>query len=303
VVVIGNITVGGTGKTPFIIELSRRLLDLGFKPGVVSRGYGGSVEGVHQVLESDTPDFVGDEPLIIRRRAGVPVVVGKDRVAAVNTLLDNNDCDIVLSDDGLQHLGMYRDLEIVIVDSSRGFGNARCIPAGPLREPVSRLKSVDLVVSHGQSDEVAAQCGFKLVPANVRRLDRDAELEFNEFSSVVMGSNTDADTFDHDSTKDHRELRLHAVAGIGNPERFFTQLERSGLKIQRHPFPDHHAYQQEDFSGWSERMILMTEKDAVKCRRLALPDAWYLSVDAVFSESLINYLNTELKALIEGHNR
>ncbi len=278
VVIIGNIVVGGSGKTPLLISLCEYIQQNGFKAGVVSRGYGGSVSGVKQVMENDSADLVGDEPLMIYQRTKVPVVVGADRVAAVNYLLENNPCDIVFSDDGLQHYRMRRDLEIAVIDSKRRFGNGFCLPAGPLRERVSRLNDVDMVVYNEVNSKVAGECSYTLQIVSLQQLNGH---ESSSLSSFM-----------------HKPV--HAVAGIGNPARFFEQLRHNGVDIIEHAFPDHHAYQQDDFSGWDKDCIIMTEKDAVKCRHLSLADAWIVTVEANFSELLESQLSSTLLPLLKA---
>ena len=279
VVVIGNIVAGGSGKTPLLIALCEYVKKRGFKPGVVSRGYGGSFTGVKQLSDGDTAALVGDEPLMIYRRTGVPVVIGSDRASAVERLLAENDCDIVFSDDGMQHYRMARDMEIAVVDAGRRFGNGLCLPAGPLRERVSRLDDVDLVVYNGGSDALAS---YKLQALNFDKLDANTERSLSDFKAGLETSKP-----------------LHAVAGIGNPPRFFNQLRSLGFVIVEHAYADHHHYQQQDFEGWAQDCIVMTEKDAVKCDRLDLTDAWYLQVDAVFSETLETELAARLLPLLE----
>jgi len=276
VVVIGNIVVGGSGKTPLLISLCEYIQKKGFKPGVVSRGYGGSVTGVKQVVESDSAELVGDEPLMVQQRTNVPVVVGADRVAAIDYLLKNNQCDIVLSDDGLQHYRMKRDLEIAVVDSQRKFGNGFCLPAGPLRERLSRLNDVDIVAYNGASSKTTDDCSYTLQIVSVNKLNSG---EIKPISSIA--NNT-----------------VHAVAGIGNPARFFEQLRKLDIIIIEHAFPDHHCFQQNDFAGWDEDCIVMTEKDAVKCRHLLLPDAWIVVVKADFSDVLESRLSSSLLPLL-----
>lgn len=277
VVVVGNIVTGGSGKTPLLISLCEYLLQHGFRPGVVSRGYGGNVVGVKQVLENDSAQMVGDEPLMICQRSKVPVVVGADRVAAVDHLLKINQCDIVLSDDGLQHYRMKRDLEMAVVDVSRGFGNGFCLPAGPLRERVSRLSTVDIVVYNGARAGFSGEPSYTLKIVDLRRLHGEGSRSLSSFAGMPV----------------------HAVAGIGHPARFFLQLEENGVSVIEHAFPDHHNYQQDDFSGWSEDCIIMTEKDAVKCRNLSLTDAWVLAVTADFSSMLESQLDSKLLPLLD----
>ena len=276
VVVIGNIVVGGSGKTPLLISLCEFIKEKGFKPGVVSRGYGGKVAGVKQVQQNDSAELVGDEPLMIYQNTNVPVVVGADRVAAIDYLLKNNQCDIVLSDDGLQHYRMQRDIEIAVVDAGRGFGNGFCLPAGPLRERPARLDEVDIVVYNGTVDD-AALCTYALETLSVCPMHSDDCVALSDFSGK----------------------KVHAVAGIGHPPRFFTQLREAGIEVIEHAFSDHHAYSQADFSDWQNDIILMTEKDAVKCRQLLLPDAWVVNVSAVFSATLASQLDAKILPLLK----
>jgi tetraacyldisaccharide 4'-kinase len=277
VIVIGNIVVGGSGKTPLLISLCDYVSSKGFKPGVVSRGYGGSVTSIKQVSSDDKAEQVGDEPLMISQRTNVPVVVGADRVSAINYLLANNQCDIVFSDDGLQHYRMRRDLDIAVIDAERKFGNGFCLPAGPLREPVSRLKEVDLVVYNGGNINNQAEYSYRLQIAGLKPLNGEHSRALSSFTT---------------------NMTIHAVAGIGHPARFFNQLTNSGLNIIEHAFQDHHQYQQHDFSGWHTDCIIMTEKDAVKCRHLTLPDAWIVVVDAEWSDALEAQLGSKLLALL-----
>lgn len=281
VVVIGNIVVGGSGKTPLLISVCEFITNKGFKPGVVSRGYGGKVTGVKQVLDGDPAELVGDEPLMIYQRTKAPVVVGADRVAAVHYLLENNQCDIVLSDDGLQHYRMQRNVEIAVIDSNRGFGNGFCLPAGPLRERESRLNDVDIIVYNSAADGPCVKsteaCSYTLKVVDVCHLSRDECVPLSSFADKT----------------------IHAVAGIGNPSRFFTQLRDNGIDITEHAFSDHHAYAPADFSDWDKDCIIMTEKDAVKCRHLTLPDAWVVRVMADISDSLESQLNTKILPLLK----
>ncbi len=283
--VVGNIVAGGSGKTPLLISLCEYIKAHGYKPGVVSRGYGGSETGIRQLADSDSAELVGDEPLLIQQRTQVPVVIGADRVAAVNYLLQNNQCDIVLSDDGLQHYRMQRNLEIAVVDASRLFGNGFCLPAGPLREKISRLQEVDLVVYNGVvSNAEAAKSNHEIC---------SYLLEFTEFIHLTKGNSVQPEHFAGRS--------VHAVAGIGNPNRFFMQLRENDIKLTEHAFADHHVYQQSDFSDWQNECIIMTEKDAVKCRHLSLPDAWLVRIDAEMSETLMAQLEAKVLPLLNKH--
>lgn len=283
VIVVGNITVGGTGKTPMVIWLVEWLRMQGWRPGVVSRGYGGHASGgcPHTVLANDDPAQVGDEPLLIAHRSGVPVVVCRDRAAAVHLLLDTSDCNIIISDDGLQHYRLSRDIEIAMIDGKRRLGNARCLPAGPLREPVDRLREVDFVVVTEGNPE-SGEYGLTLaLSATARR----------------VGPTRD------DDMRDLREFEgeaVHAVAGIGNPERFFMALERAGLRVIRHPLPDHHPIAPADIDFGDTRAVLMTEKDAVKCRSFASPQVWTVSADAVPEQTWIDAFSERLRRVCDG---
>ncbi len=269
VVVIGNISVGGTGKTPLVIALCEFLVRQGYRPGVISRGYGSAVNGEHSLSADDDAAICGDEPLLICQRTDCPVVIGRNRVEAAKKLLAENDCDVILSDDGLQHYRLDRDIEIAVVDVQRQFGNGFCLPAGPLREPVSRLKRANMVVYHGDAGE-RYQFSLRFVDAvNLRTREQRSLDSF-------------ADT------------KVHAVAGIGHPARFFSQLRSHGLDVVEHAFGDHHQYAAPELDFRDRTPVLMTEKDAVKCRPLVNKietsadkgDFWSVPVDAIFSDPL-----------------
>jgi len=268
VVVVGNLTVGGSGKTPLVLWLVRCLREKGWRPGVVSRGYGGSGE-VQPVVPGSGAPTVGDEPLLLARRGGVPVFVGRDRVAAARALLAAHpDCDVIVSDDGLQHYRLPRAVELVVFDG-RGAGNGRVLPAGPLREPLSRLSGVNAVIWNGQPSPRARRAAGWLPQFEMRLVGR---------RFIALG--------DASRTCDAAELRgrpLHALAGIGDPRRFFQQLRALGLDFEAHPFPDHHPYTRADLEFAREGVLLTTEKDAVKCETIAIGEAWVLPVDAVVS--------------------
>ena len=273
IVIVGNITVGGTGKTPIVAAIARYLTDRGWKPGIVSRGYGGhSEQWPQEVQAKSSPNAVGDEAVLLARQTGCPVVVDPDRPAAVSSILDNHDCDVVLADDGLQHLALDRDIEIAVVDGDRNFGNGFCLPAGPLREPVSRLRSVDFVI-HNNSDKGNFHCELQGELA-VNLVDSRAIKPLNEF----------------------RGLRIHAVAGIGNPKRFFSHLKSFSLDIVEHTFPDKHPYSHSDLAFEQEDIVLMTEKDGVKCASFAHRNMWYVPVEAKLDESFYNQLVKLLEA-------
>lgn len=262
IVVVGNLSVGGSGKTPLVIRLCQLLRQAGFRPGVISRGYGRREKGLRLASPVSSPAVVGDEPLLIAQRAGVPVIVARDRCEAARTLL-RQQVNVIVSDDGLQHYRLPRDLEICVIDGKRAFGNGRLLPAGPLREPPKRLQSVDYVVVNGDCPALADQ--YDLIPMTfaaglLRSLDGSQSWRLSQFKGC----------------------RVNAVAGIGNPQRFFDTLALAGIKVNKHVFPDHHAFRTEDFTVMDPSLpVLMTEKDFVKCRTLKLKNAWYLSVDAV----------------------
>lgn len=262
VVVVGNISVGGTGKTPFVIWLVEQLREWGCTPGVISRGYGGRAKAWPQIVRADSdPRLVGDEPVLIASRLGCPFHAGPDRVAAARALLKSNpEVDVIVSDDGLQHYRLPRALEICMVDGRRGFGNGWRLPAGPLREPPGRLDSVGLVVVNGGSrypECRAPVIGMQLGVQQAVPLGGGAAVALERF----------------------RGRRVHAVAGIGDPSRFFASLTRYGIELVMHPFPDHHAYSAKDLQFEEALPVLMTEKDAVKCRGFADERLW--SVPAV----------------------
>lgn len=257
VIVVGNLIAGGTGKTPLTIALVERLRAAGFKPGVASRGYGRSGEGQARWVDAATPPAEGgDEPVLIARQTGTRVRVDRDRVAAAKALVAAG-CDVVVCDDGLQHYRLQRDVEIEVIDGVRRYGNGRLMPAGPLREPAAR----------------ADECDFRVVNLP----DADGAAAFGEWPMHLQAG--DALPVRGGRPKPLSAFvgqRVHAVAGIGNPDRFFAMLRSRGLGVVPHAFPDHHAYRAEDFAFGSELPVLMTEKDAVKCAAFA--NAWFYSV-------------------------
>jgi tetraacyldisaccharide 4'-kinase len=262
IVVVGNLTAGGSGKTPLVIRLCRVLRAAGMNPGVVSRGYGRQSRDLRLVSTASDPAVVGDEPLLIARQAGVPVIVAEDRCEAARGLLQQG-VGVVLSDDGLQHYRLPRRLEICVVDGARGFGNGLLLPAGPLREPLSRLESVDYVVVNGDSEAVPPEYSpvpMTLAPGLLRSLDGSQSWRLSQFAGC----------------------RVNAVAGIANPGRFFDLLSAARITVNAHPFPDHHRFTEADFEAMDPDLpVLMTSKDAVKATGLGLRNAWVLEVDAV----------------------
>lgn len=283
VVVIGNIAIGGTGKTPVIIGLAKALSARGYSPGVVSRGYGGratgSGSGLPLLLNSDTSvDDSGDEPALIYQALSMPVCICANRHAAAQRLVDEG-CDVILSDDGLQHYRLDRALEVVVVDASRGFGNNRTLPAGPLREPRARLREVDCVVVNGCTSEIfhAQQFSMQLRPVRWFSL------------------------FDKSVAPDDFQLAgdLFAISGIGNPQRFFDTLVELGIDAAAQAFSDHHHYQLEDLHQYSGKALLMTAKDAIKCRhyrdQLDCSRWYFLEVEARFDGGFYDYIDHQLK--------
>lgn len=287
VVVVGNLTVGGSGKTPLVLWLVEHLRDLGYRPGVISRGYGGAETGVRSVKPESDPGDVGDEPALLARRSGVPVFVGRDRVAAGQALLAAYpECNVIVSDDGLQHLRLRRDVEIVVFDG-RGPGNEQLLPAGPLREPLRRLSTVSALVWNSAHLDRPAFGQFKQdLPQFMMRL------EAQRFYSL-----TNRDSFC--SAHELRGRRLYALAGIGDPSRFFDQLTALGLVFEAYPFPDHHRYRASDLAFASDGVLLMTEKDAVKCIAVTTCEAWILPVnahipDAANGQSLLDIIQEKI---------
>ncbi|WP_312327782.1 tetraacyldisaccharide 4'-kinase [Stenotrophomonas sp.] len=263
VIVVGNVTAGGTGKTPLTIALVDRLREAGWKPGVASRGYGREDAKSARWVDADTETALGgDEPVLIAWKTGVPVRVDADRVAAGKALIEAG-CDIIVCDDGLQHYRLARDVEIEVVDAQRRYGNGRLIPAGPLREPASRARDCDFrVVNLGQAsaDPAAlASCGFG---------EWAMQLHIDRAQPLSGGR---ARALSH-----FRGQRVHAVAGIAHPQRFFDMLRAQGIGVVPHAFADHHAYQPADLRFGSELPVLMTEKDAVKCKVFA--NEWHFAV-------------------------
>lgn len=257
VIVVGNLTVGGTGKTPLVIYLAQALAGHGFRPGVVSRGYGGNPHaGARLVSTVSDPRDVGDEPVLIATRAQCPVAVAAHRRAAARLLLEEPGCNVIIADDGLQHYGLARDIEILVVDGSRRFGNGRCLPAGPLREPLARYQTVDLVIANGAPQ--AGESAMQVIGAEVVNLADGRRLMLAAFAGQTV----------------------HAVAGTGQPGRFFTLLQAQGIDVVAHAFPDHHRYDKQDLNFGDAWPVLMTEKDAVKCRSWACPDHWFVPVEA-----------------------
>jgi tetraacyldisaccharide 4'-kinase len=278
VVVVGNLTVGGTGKTPLVLWLSDFLRRQGWKPGIILRGYGGSAQDWPRwVTAASDPRELGDEAVLLAQKSGGPVVAGPDRVAAGRLLGERGGCDIILADDGLQHYRLQRDLEILVIDGARGFGNGFCLPAGPLREPISRGRGISLQVCTGGSWPGAEP--LVLLPGDLVNLHQPGR--------TLPLANL-------------RHHRVTAVAGIGNPERFFAQLRQAGLHLDERPYPDHYDFTAADVATWPPGPVIMTEKDAVKCLSLAGESHWFLPVEAVPSAAFEHQLSVALKGLKNG---
>ncbi len=275
VIVVGNINVGGTGKTPLVIWLADFLKREGLNPGIISRGYGGRAQTWPQQVRMDSdPQTVGDEAILLARRTQCPVIVAPNRVAAAAALIQQGDCDIIISDDGLQHYALHRDLEIAVVDSVRRFGNGFHLPAGPLRESEKRLQSVDFIVANGASLHNEYAMTLKgLAVINV--IDGQHQRSLSEFKGK----------------------EVHAVAGIGNPDRFFSYLRFLGMNVIEHSFPDHYAYTQKDLNFSAEQIVMMTEKDAVKCTEYCHANSWYVAVEASMEPEFLNRIRKKIKQL------
>ncbi|NRA41816.1 MAG: tetraacyldisaccharide 4'-kinase [Pseudomonadales bacterium] len=289
VIVIGNISVGGTGKTPLLIAIAEHLQAQGFKPAVVSRGYGGQASYPYAVSASSTAAESGDEPLLIFQRVQCPVVVAPERNTAIALISQQHpEIDVILSDDGMQHYQMPRDIEIAVFDHQRLWGNGLRLPAGPLREPLSRLEQVDFIVhngaaqSHSDSGSARASTGYAAMQLEVSPLQPvNAASPPRDLAKLAASSAT-----------------VHAVAGIGNPWRFFNSLIAQGFAVIAHPFADHHQYQSSDLAFDDDFPIIMTEKDAVKCRHLSNHQLYYQPVNARFHDSdFLSALTQRLQSL------
>ena len=283
VIVVGNISVGGTGKTPLLISLVKYLQQVGLTPGVISRGYGGKAIQYPYLLDANaTAAIAGDEPFSIWQRTACVVCVGPDRVACAR-LLEKQGCDILLSDDGLQHYRLGRDIEIAVVDGQRALGNGFRLPVGPLRESARRLKEVDWVVVNSPRDQFALPqlpdlmfVPMKINPQSLVHVQSGRLLPVEHFKGQT----------------------LHAVAGIGNPSRFYTSLHNLGMLTVEHKFPDHHPYQESDFEFAANKPVIMTEKDAVKCRAFAREHWYYLPVEAQLPDEFLLAFQARVREVI-----
>ena len=269
VIVVGNITVGGTGKTPLTIHIVKLLQSAGYKPAIITRGYGGKANTWPQSVtpESDA-SMVGDEAVLMASRTHVPVYAGANRLDSIKQLLQKHDCDVIVSDDGMQHYKLPRDIQIAVIDGKRQLGNGYCLPAGPLREKRARLSSCDFIVINGKIAE-----------------DKNAHKAYlvDSFDMGLLGDTLiNISTAEEKPLSDFNECDVQALTGIGNPQRFYSTLEKYGLQLNKHSFPDHHAFQQSDLAFDLSSTVIMTEKDAVKCQALLKNEAnyWYLPITA-----------------------
>lgn len=299
VIVVGNIYIGGNGKTPFVIWLAGQLKKAGYKPGIVSRGYGASCKKTdpdwpRQVNLQQNRQLFGDEPLLIYQSTQCPVIIDPLRSRAVKKLEQDTDCDVIISDDGLQHYAMSRTIEINITDARRLYGNGLCLPAGPLREGQSRLKSVDYLVYNISQQSLAADRTESKRQYNDNQFTMD--YEFNTILPLSADDiNTSAALNQTMTLSDLKGKIVHAVAGIGEPDNFFRLLEKQGLILIQHPFADHYQYQQEELMFNDSYPIIMTEKDAVKCHSFQLNECWYLPIQAKIDDTLIRSVLRKLE--------
>ncbi|MEX0740563.1 MAG: tetraacyldisaccharide 4'-kinase [Pseudohongiella sp.] len=291
VIVVGNIAVGGTGKTPLVLALSNALHERGITAGILSRGYGGRAA---QYPFAVTPDSdvasTGDEARLLRRYSHGPMVVDPQRSRGLQALVDGGRCDVVISDDGLQHYRLWRDIEIVVVDGARGLGNGWCLPAGPLREPPTRLKDVDYVVINGANKVLSEnELSAGETPVSTMRLVPEYWVNVKTGARVELQALALCFPSQPSSPSEPDRENVHALAGIGNPQRFFATLQELGIQAQCHAYDDHHIYSAVELAYAHDKVLLMTEKDAVKCEKFAGDHWWYLVVSAeldhAFSEA------------------
>ncbi len=280
VIVIGNITVGGTGKTPLTIHVVKLLQKSGYKPAIITRGYGGKATTWPQSVTVDSDaSLVGDEAVLMASRTSVPVFAGANRLESIEQLLKVHDCDVIVSDDGLQHYKLPRDIQIAVIDATRQLGNGYCLPAGPLREKKERLDDCDLIVVNGQNTQNYNYHEMTLLGHTLINLSTNIEKDLSDFNGQ----------------------EVQAMTGIGNPQRFYTTLKSQGLKVIENSFPDHHAFEVSDLSFSTESIVLMTEKDAVKCKPLlrlgSADNYWYLPITAKLSTDFDASLLEKLKKI------
>ncbi len=279
VIVVGNVVVGGTGKSPMVSYLAKLLTQQGLRVGLISRGYKGKARSWPQIVCRDSdPVLVGDEAVMLVQQTGCVMAVGPDRPAALAALLQKYQLDCIISDDGLQHHALGRDLEIIMMDAQRGIGNGMLLPAGPLREPSQRLQQEEFLVMSGEG--VNDHYHMQLVPAQVVHLLTGQQRSLAEFA----------------------EENIAAMAGIGHPEKYFTLLDKAGLQFESYAFADHHRYAVEDLNKIKEPVILMTAKDAVKCQSFADARCWAVHVDAQVSAEFEEQLQIKVKQLLRSHS-
>ncbi len=318
VIVVGNIVVGGAGKTPTVLAVVDALKHLGYRPAILSRGYGAHPQHPRMVTAHSTPSEVGDEPVLLFRHAGVPLAVGVDRFAAGQLLLRQHpEINCIVSDDGLQHYALHRDIEWVVIARDRGLGNGALLPAGPLRESISRLSEVDALVLHGTSPQRSSESQI----AQVQPLEALIPEAVPQFTLVLtMGApepfqqwraKLDSQHLEQVANQSSQEKRdewdnphawsvwkgnlVHAVAGIGHPQRFFTALEQQGMVVTPHAFADHHRFAGHELNFPEPYPIMMTEKDAVKCLNLALDRHWVVPLHAKLDSHAVAWLRNKLE--------
>jgi len=278
VIVVGNIVAGGTGKTPLVIWLAAYLKEQGYRPGIVSRGYKSKVKQWPQQVRIDSnPELVGDEPVLLARRTNCPVAIAPNRYIAAEALVEHEQVDIIVCDDGLQHYALERDIEIAVIDGVRRHGNGRCLPAGPLREPVGRLKNVDMIVCN--SGAVRGEFEMEYMPQQL---------------CSVMDENKRCDV------EQFQNQSIHAVAGIGNPAKFFSYLRGKGIRTIEHEFPDHYQFKAKDICFDDGFSVVMTEKDAIKCTEFASEEHWFLPIDVKMTNAFEHRLTILLKDISNG---
>lgn len=287
-IVVGNIAVGGTGKTPVVQAICQYLKAQGYHPAIITRGYGGKARHYPFMIDQTTPASIcGDEPFMLHQLLqDIPIVISPKRVEAIQYIEEKlKTVDIIISDDGLQHYAMRRDIEIAVIDGQRQFGNALCLPAGPLREPITRLKEVDMMIINGGSRVKVcndAQYDMQLLPQNLVSLTTGEQFAFDQFINI-MGS------------------QCYAVAGIGNPERFFNTLKSLGFIVEEYPFKDHHSFILDDFKSMDdEKPVIMTCKDAVKCQGFAKDNWYYLAISPQIEKEFFEILDGKLSLLERG---
>ncbi len=271
VIIVGNITVGGTGKTPLVIALASILQKMNLKPGILLRGYKGSSANPLAVTATSNPYLVGDESILLARSTNCPVVVARKRALGAKKLSADNKIDVILADDGLQHYALKRDIEIAVIDMHYKFGNGHSIPRGPLREKIARLDTVDMSIVSG--------------------LDTNLKIK----SIYNLSANNKTKPID-----DFIGNKIHAIAGIGRPNKFFNMLQSLGIEVVEHPFPDHYIYKETDLDFTYKYPILMTEKDAVKCSHMQLDNCWVVSVEAELHQDIEHKFKELVKGVIDG---